>query len=145
MAAANATAVKPLAVAEAQASHGPETKSLPQSQMVDIQKLVGLDASASTIANLLASGAELVDINDKLKSIGLETLQYHLRPDLLVWSVLDAESKAAANSNRKAFAYLDLTSKELLPIWVPADLVGGKSLVGGGEGGGGRMVILHRP
>ena len=42
--------------------------------------------------------------------------------------LLNAENLAATNESRTAFAYVDFTSKAMLPMWLPADAIGGKSM-----------------
>eukprot|EP00971_Amphidinium_carterae_P033632 662130-Amphidinium_carterae.1 len=38
---------------------------------------------------------------------------------------------AAKVAGRTAFSFVDLTSKEVLPLWVPPDAVGGKTVLPG--------------
>lgn len=42
--------------------------------------------------------------------------------------LLNAENIAASNESRVTFAYVDLTSKAVLPMWQPADAIGGRSM-----------------
>jgi hypothetical protein len=95
-----------------------------------VQEIVGAEWSAATVAKLMNAGAEEIDVAKNLKDANMSTLPYHLQCDKAVWKILDAENKAAKAAGRKAFAYVDLTAKEVLPIWLPQDAIGGKSLFG---------------
>ena len=96
-----------------------------------ISELVGPDASSMTIAKLLALKSQSVDIPAKLKGASLDKLPYHLQAGTIVWRILEADNASAIAASRKtAFAYVDLTAKELLPLWLPYDAVGGKNALG---------------
>lgn len=53
-----------------------------------------------------------------------------MNPDITLWKVLESETLAAkaATPARHVFTYVDLTSKELLPVWLSPEAVGGKSM-----------------
>ena len=61
------------------------------------------------------------------------TLPHTSMADASVFQLLDAErrSAAAAVPTRQAFSFLDLTSRELLPIWMTQDMIGGRMLLAG--------------
>ena len=65
-----------------------------------------------------------------------------------------AEVASAKKEDRSAFLYLDLTCKEMLPLWLPPESVGGRFLfpgeaetfrpTGEGTGGSGQMQEVRR-
>jgi hypothetical protein len=103
---------------------------LPSSEVQLVTDLVGADASASAIAKLLAEPALVIDIPNLLQTAGMQGLDFHLQPALEVWKILEADNRAAKKVNRIAFTYMDLTSKPFLPMWLPQDSIGGKSILG---------------
>ena len=92
----------------------------------DMAEVMGADASAMAIAQALQHGGKQVDTVSKLKAAGAGGLGFHLQVDTPVWQLLNSESEAAKIEGRTAFSYVDLTSKAMLPVWMPADAVGGK-------------------
>jgi hypothetical protein len=48
-----------------------------------------------------------------------------------VWQLLHVDCEAAKLSGRVAFTFVDLTAKDVIPLWIPPDAVGGKSVIGG--------------
>ena len=109
---------------------------LQQSQDLASQRLgfsvpdvVGQEASALTLAKLLKGTTE-VDQNKLLTSAGCQDLPFAFRCDTPVWRIMQAETDDAGASGRIAFAYIDLTAKEILPMWMPQDTIGGSNLVG---------------
>ena len=95
----------------------------------DVNDLVGPDYSAAVVANLMAHTTDLNE-TDLMSAAGFLTLPFQLRPDPLVWRVLHAENVAALARGRKPFSYVDLTAKELLPLWLAPDTIGGKTPAG---------------
>ena len=93
----------------------------------DMAEVMGSDASALAIATAIQHGSKSVDVTAKLAAAGAQGLGFHLQVDSPVWQLLAAEFEAAKIDGRTAFSYVDLTSKALLPVWLPADAVGGKS------------------
>ena len=83
-----------------------------------------------TMNNLVEFGSENVDVAKRLVEAGMSKLPYHMQCETVVWSILDAENKSAAKEGRVAFAYIDLTAKEVAPLWLPQDEIGGKSIFG---------------
>ena len=110
-----------------QSSSQPSLQGVSASQ---IQDIVGPDYSAATLAKLLSAGNEEIDVAKCLGEVSMSKLPYHLQCDKSNWKILDAENKAAQKAERTAFAYVDLTAKEVLPIWLPADAIGGKPMFG---------------
>ena len=92
----------------------------------DMVEVMGADASACAIAAVLQHGSKSIDVTKKLDGAGAAGLGFHLQVDTPVWQLLGAESDAAKIDGRVAYSYVDLTSKALLPVWMPADAVGGK-------------------
>ena len=88
---------------------------------------LGPDYSAAVVANLMA---HTLNETDLMSAAGFLTLPFQLRPDPLVWRVLHAENVAALARGRKPFSYVDLTAKELLPLWLAPDTIGGKTPAG---------------
>ena len=85
--------------------------------------------SALAVARSLTNGVRSIDVLSKLSSSSLAGLPFHLQVDAAVWHLLDSETTAAAACNppRKPFAYIDLTSKDVLPMWIAPDAVGGRA------------------
>lgn len=96
--------------------------------MDDILEVCGPDASALAVSQAMAHGDKVIPVMDKLVEAGLEKLAFHLRADAPVWVLLDSETEAAKVAGRTPSSYVDFTSKALLPLWLPADAVGGKSI-----------------
>ena len=95
-----------------------------------VQEIVGEDSSAATVAKLVTAGTDEVDIAENLKKVHMAKLPYHMQCDKAVWKVLDAGNRSAAAAKRQTFAYVDLAAKVVLPLWLPQDTIGGKSLFG---------------
>ena len=93
--------------------------------------LLGADASASALAAALQS--KEVDVPALLKQAtpNLGTWPFHLLPETALFQVLQAHTDAAKAASRTPFLYVDLTAKEVLPLWLAPDQVGGKHLVPG--------------
>eukprot|EP00971_Amphidinium_carterae_P059254 1171678-Amphidinium_carterae.1 len=94
--------------------------------------VAGAGVSASVTAALIQPTAvKQVNVNEKLVSAYLHGVPFHLLPDQSVWQQLDTENQAAKTAGRVAFSFVDLTAKEVLPLWVPPDAVGGKTVLPG--------------
>ena len=106
--------------------HGPPaTDSFQSARVVDI---VGEEQSASVIARLMSSATADVDVADVHAKASLSDLPFHMQADKIIYKVMAAENTAAKTAGRTAFSYVDLTCKELLPLWLPSDMIGGKAL-----------------
>ena len=101
-------------------------------QVSSMLEAIGPDASAMAVANVMAHGGKDVDINAQLQGVNLGKISFTMQADNAIWQVLQAENEAAAKDAREAYAYVDLTSKGLVPIWLAPDAVGG-SVSWGGE------------
>ena len=86
-------------------------------------------ASTPVSAKLLASAlapSKVPDVADLLQQCGLSKLGFHVQADQSLYTTLQVASEEAKAQSRVPFTYVDLTSKEVLPLWLPADSVGGK-------------------
>ncbi|CAK0804488.1 unnamed protein product [Prorocentrum cordatum] len=75
--------------------------------------------------------APTVDVRDLLTKAKLEKLPFHMQPEQAVFESLNKDTMAARAQERKPFAYVDLTSKEVLPLWLPIESIGGKLALAG--------------
>ena len=89
--------------------------------------LLGPEASAATVASALTAGSIVVDLNDMLEKAAVKDLPYHLRPQPALFQLLAAANKSAQEAVpvRKANTYVDLTHKDVLPMWMGSEAVGG--------------------
>ena len=69
----------------------------------------------------------MVDLNDTLEKAAIKDLPYHLRPQPALFQLLAAANKSAQEAVpvRKAYTYVDLTHKDVLPLWMGSEAVGG--------------------
>jgi hypothetical protein len=95
--------------------------------------VVGGDASALALAHSLAGGSKALDISQRIENSPLAGLPFHMQAEAKIWQQLETETVAAAASSppRVAFTYVDLTSKEVLPLWLSPDAIGGKLTMSG--------------
>ena len=110
--------------------HAPTVCAPSEMSALQVQGVVGSDLCAATLAKLISAGTGEVDIAKELQDAHMSKLPYHMQCERLVWKILDAENKAAESANRQAYAYVDLTAKEVLPLWLPQDAIGGQSVFG---------------
>lgn len=94
----------------------------------DLVELMGSEASAAAVAMAISAKGELPDVQMLLKGASCEGLPYELQAENQLWTALNADTAVAIKNGRVAFAYVDLTAKQVLPVWLPADAVGGKSM-----------------
>ena len=89
--------------------------------------LLGPEASAGALASALTAGSVVVDLNDMLEKAAVKDLPYHLRPQPALFQLLAAANKSAQEAVpvRKAYTYVDLTQKDVLPLWMGSEAVGG--------------------
>ena len=128
---ANAAASARLAASSASGSAStPMQRSNSSVSQPQVQEIVGADWSAATIAKLLTMGVDEVDVAKQLNDANISKLPYHMQCERMVCKNLEAENKAATKEGRKAFAYVDLTAKEVLPLWLPQNTIGGNSMFG---------------
>ena len=64
-----------------------------------------------------------------LEKQNLQDVAFHLQADQCVFQSMwtDTLGARACAPPRAQFTYVDLTSKELLPLWLTAESIGGKS------------------
>ena len=88
--------------------------------------LLGPDASAGVVASALMAGSIVVDLNDMLEKAAIKDLPYHLRPQPALFQLLAAANKSAQEAVpvRKAYTHVDLTHKDVLPLWMRSEAVG---------------------
>ena len=88
--------------------------------------LLGPEASVGAVARAITAVLELVDVESKLKTVALDSLLVYLRGQPALYQLLETDNKAAkdASPQRSAFTYVDLTHKDLLPLWMSPDTVG---------------------
>ena len=69
----------------------------------------------------------MVDLNDMLEKAAVKDIPYHLGPQLALFQLLAAANKSAQEAVpvRKAYTYVDLTHKDVLPLWMGSEAVGG--------------------
>ncbi|MDA8583572.1 hypothetical protein N9L68_05045, partial [bacterium] len=99
-----------------------------------LQNVLGSNANAATLAEALAASAP--PIAQLLKDAQLDDLPFHLIPSSVVFRALLAEVKQAADQGRVAYVYIDMTSREILPLWMPEEAVGGRLVLPGSLDGG---------
>ena len=89
--------------------------------------LLGPEASAGAVASALTAGSIVVDLNDMLEKAAIKDLPYHLRPQPALFQLLVAANKPAEEAVpvRKAYTYVELTHKDVLPLWMGSEAVGG--------------------
>ena len=89
--------------------------------------LLGPEASAGAVASALTAGSVVVDLNNMLEKAAVKDLPYHLRPQPALFQFLAAAHKSAQEAVpvRKAYTYVDLTHKDVLPLWMGSEAVGG--------------------
>ena len=83
--------------------------------------LLGPEASAGAVASALTAGSIVVDLNDMLEKAAVKRTQPAL------FQLLAAANKSAQEAVpiRKAYTYVDLTHKDVLPLWMGSEAVGG--------------------
>ena len=92
----------------------------------EMMEVMGTEASAVSIALALQHGGKSVDVATKLKNVGVGNLGFHLQVDVPVWQLMASETEQAKIDGRVGFSYIDFTSKAMLPVWMPADTIGGR-------------------
>ena len=92
--------------------------------------MVGAHAvqNARALASAIAP-CKQADVADLLQKHHLQGLGFHLQADQCLFDSLTAHTEEAKKQGRVPFAFVDLTSKECLPLWVPSDAVGGRFAV----------------
>ena len=82
-------------------------------------------SSARALADTL-SPPKTADTSKLLREAGLNKLPFVAQLDQALIDKMNQESVEAKAAGRKAFLFVDLTSKEVLPVWLTPESVGGK-------------------
>ena len=99
-----------------------------QSQDLNSSSASAALPSASSALGLAAAlaPAKHIDVNELLKDAGLDDLSFDLHIDQSIINKLGAESALAKSQGRKPFLYMGLTNKDILPLWLHPEAVGGR-------------------
>ena len=89
--------------------------------------LIGAEASGLAVANALMAAKDSVNVMDLLKKAGFEGMPFEIQAEAAVFQLLQCATNEAKKIGKTAFTYVDLTAKELLPMWMPHSAVGGKA------------------
>ena len=81
--------------------------------------------SAQGLAKILAPG-KTADVAQLLKKVSLEGLSFGLQAEQLLWNSMQQHVEESKLAGRVPFLFVDLTSKETLPLWLTPDVIGGK-------------------
>ena len=82
-------------------------------------------SSALAMAQILAP-PKVVDTVALLRGAHLDDLPFALQIDQPMIERMSAETDSAKRSGRKPFLFVELASKEILPLWVTPESVGGR-------------------
>ena len=82
-------------------------------------------ASAQALAGLLVPG-KAADVASLLRQAQLQKLSFSLQAEQALWNSMNQHTEAAKVAGKTPFLFVDLTSKEALPMWLTPDLIGGK-------------------
>ena len=93
----------------------------------DNMELMGNDMSAFSVAKLMG-GAVKVDVTQVLTRVGMERLPHYLHGSQKLHQILNADSESAKVEvpQRFPYTYIDLCHEDVLPVWLPQDLVGNR-------------------
>ena len=91
--------------------------------------LLGPEASAGAVARAITASLKTVDVESKMKTVALHSLPVYWRAQPALHPLMEADDKAAKDSSpqRSAFTYVDLTHKDLLPLSMSSEAVGGRT------------------
>ena len=115
------------------ACRGEAARAALRSQSLQVRVPAGSDGpsvGALGVAEVLAPAKKpIVNVGELLDKAGLGQLPFHLQPDVAVFQTMWTETAAAraAVPPRAALTYVDLTSKDVLPLWLTPEAIGGKS------------------
>ena len=82
-------------------------------------------AAGQGLVSLLAP-AKAVDVAALVDKASLKGLSFSLQAEQGLWGSMQTHSEQCKAAGRKALPFIDLTSKEALPMWLTADQIGGK-------------------
>ena len=99
-----------------------------ESMAEPLLNIAGGKASGAAIANAMVAVETKVDIRKLLEDVGAADLPQIQIPAMAVWQLLYA-AKQAAPKDAQVFTYVDFKAKELLPMWIPASAMAGKTVM----------------
>ena len=103
-----------------------QSKVQATSEMVEMLGATSALEIAQQLAGMKGGGTEMSTVQDYLGESGMEALPFWLVADDQVFRALKIECIAAEKSNKVPFTFVDLTSRHLLPLWLPTDAIGGR-------------------
>ena len=80
--------------------------------------------SAIGLAAALAP-VKQVNVNDLLSAVELQDMTYDLHIEQSVIEIMTAETSLAKAQSRRPFMFVDLTGRDILPMWLSPQSVGG--------------------
>ena len=85
-------------------------------------------ASGLSLASALAppGGSPTADTTALLAVAGCSKLPYHLQAEQSLWDTLQNHTTTAVSQGKTPFAFVDLTDKAVLPVWLPVEAIGGR-------------------
>ena len=89
--------------------------------------------TAAVLPTTLAIKSPPVDVYALLEKVGMQGVPSDAIPELLLFTQLEEHAKAAKEESRVPFMFIDLTSKDLLPLWMTPEMVGGTTTLEGEE------------
>jgi hypothetical protein len=101
---------------------------LPVPPTCDFSDTVGSEFSASALAKMLASGSGDIDVAALIVRANIGMTSFHMQCDMNVYKIMESENISAEKTpKRQAFSYIVLTAAAVLPLWLPADAIGGSA------------------
>ncbi|CAK0831274.1 unnamed protein product, partial [Prorocentrum cordatum] len=113
--------------ATATQSPPPPRPASPQLNLADVAHVGDKTSALAVACALSAATSPAVDVKQLLKDAGMEELPYHMQVLQKQWQLMNAfTTKAKADTpSRQPFMYVDITSADVLPMWIPAESIGG--------------------
>ena len=97
----------------------------------ELEEAYGTSGSAQAVALALRTTGDIVrpGVPDLLRQaeVKLEGLPHWGQADVTLWHSLWLDTQVAQKNGRKAWTYVEFTSKLLLPPWMPASALGGSA------------------
>eukprot|EP00438_Fugacium_kawagutii_P029513 Skav222739 [mRNA] locus=scaffold2390:473992:475065:+ [translate_table: standard] len=95
------------------------------SQARRAQQAVGATSSAQSLAKLFVP-SKAADVASLLSKAQLANVSFSLQAEQSLWNSMHQHTEECKASGKTPFLYVDLTSKESLPMWLTPDVIGGK-------------------
>eukprot|EP00435_Cladocopium_sp_Y103_P042868 s429_g11.t5 len=89
------------------------------------QHASGATSNAQTLAKMLAP-SKVADVASLLSKAEMKNLGFGLQAEQALWNNMQQHADECKLAGRTPFLFVDLTSKETLPMWLTPDLIGGK-------------------